>query len=289
MSREHIEYFRPETLAEAVEILGRSPETTGIMAGGTDFMIDLRSGQFKGDRIVDLTGIDELRVLKEEGEFINIGSGVKIEELRQSDLVKAKIPALARAADKFAGLQVRNMATVGGNVGHAAPCGDTHPPLILYGGRAEVVSAASSEMVPVENLFSGPNRSALKPGQIIKRFILRPEAVRFADFQKIGRRKDLAISRVSLAVMIDLDAAGSINLCRVVLGACMPTTRRMPETEEFLKGQKPSAALFKDAAAKMAAEMIAITGRRKSVAYKEPAIQGLLRRMLYPLTREALG
>lgn len=287
MNRERIEYFRPETLAEAVEYLGRSPETTGIVAGGTDFMIDLRSGEFKGDRIVDLTGIDELRVIEEEGGLVSIGSGVKIEELRQSGLINAKVPALARAADNFAGLQVRNMATVGGNVGHAAPCGDTHPPLILYGGKAEVVSASGSELAPVETLFSGPNRSALKPGQIIRRFILKPETVRFAGFQKIGRRKDLAISRVSLAVMIDLDAAGSINLCRVVLGACMPTTRRMPETEEYLMGQKPSAALFKEAAAKMAAEMIAITGRRKSVAYKEPAIQGLFRRMLHPLTREA--
>lgn len=287
MKRDHIGYYRPTCIAEAVEILSRSPESTGIMAGGTDFMIDLRDGKFKGDRLVDVTAIADFGLMQEEGEFVSIGAGVKIEELRRSDLIKAKIPALALAADKFAGLQVRNQATIGGNVGHAAPCGDTHPPLILYGGKAEVVSKDGREMIPVENLFAGPNRSALKPGQLIARFILRPESVRFADFQKIGRRKDLAISRVSLSIMLDLDAGGLISGSRVVLGACMPSTRRMPETEAFMNGHKPESIFFKEAAAKMAAEMIAITGRRPSLAYKEPAIQGLFRRMLHPLTDEA--
>ncbi|MDL2226095.1 FAD binding domain-containing protein [Deltaproteobacteria bacterium OttesenSCG-928-M10] len=287
MNRDHIKYHRPKTVAEAVETLGRSPETTGIMAGGTDLMIDLRDGKFKGDCLVDVTAIEGFGHLREEDGHISIGAGVKIEELRQSELVKTRLPALARAADKFAGLQVRNQATIGGNVGHAAPCGDTHPPLILYGGKAEVVSIKGSETVPVENLFAGPNRSALPPGHLITRFILKPETVHFADFQKIGRRKDLAISRVSLAIMLDLDAGGLISGCRVVLGACMPTTHRMPETEAFMNGQKPDRLLFKEAAAKMAAEMIAITGRRPSLAYKEPAIQGLFRRMLLPLTKEA--
>ncbi len=283
MIREQIEYFRPETLAEAVELVSRSPETTGLVAGGTDLMIDLRAGRFKGDRLVDLTGIPEMSVIEETENGLCLGAGVKIEDLRRQELIRAKAPALALAAERFAGLQVRNQATLGGNVAHAAPCGDTHPALILYTGQAEVVSAAGRELVPVEKLFAGPERSALKPGQILSRFFIRPEKAVFTDFQKIGRRKDLAISRVSLAVMIDLDKRGQISLCRLVLGACMPTTRRMPETEALLLGQKPGPDLFRRAAEHLPAEMIAVTGRRKSLVYKEPAIAGLLWRMLQPL------
>ena len=280
--REHIEYLRPATVDEAVRALAEM-EGAAVIAGGTDMMIDLREGKFKGSRLVDVTTIAEMRGLEDHGEHISIGAGVKIEELRQSALVKEKLPALALAADKFAGLQVRNQGTIGGNVGHAAPCGDTHPPLILYDGLGEVATVGGRELRPVGDLFSGPNRSALKPGELLVRFLAKPEAMTLVDFQKIGRRKDLAISRVSLALGVNLDEAGKINRAKVVLGACMPTTRRMPRTEEFLIGREPQWPVFKEAAALMAEEMIAITGRRASIAYKEPAIQGLMLRMLHPL------
>lgn len=284
--REHIEYHRPLTVSAAVEFLTAS-EGAAVIAGGTDLMIDLREGKFKGSRLVDVTGIAEMREIKNDGGHISIGAAVKIEELRQSPLVREKLPALAQAADKFAGLQVRNQGTIGGNVGHAAPCGDTHPPLILYDGVAEIATADGRQTRPVEELFAGPNRSALKPGELVIRFVLKPERMTHVIFQKIGRRKDLAISRVSLALGINLDGDGKIDRAKVVLGACMPTTRRMPRTEEFLIGREPQWPVFKEAAALMAGEMIAITGRRASIAYKEPAIQGLMLRMLHPLARRS--
>jgi CO/xanthine dehydrogenase FAD-binding subunit len=151
----------------------------------------------------------------------------------------------------------------------------------------ELASAAGNRTVSLGDTLAGPNRSALAEGELIVRFILTPQKARLADFQKIGRRKDLAISRVSLAALLDVDAAGNISAAKVVLGACMPTTRRMPKTEACLVGKKPSWPLFREAAAAMAAEMIEITGRRKSIAYKEPAIQGLFLRMMIPLVKEA--
>lgn len=280
-----IEYFRPAAVAEAVEALRR--EGAAVVAGGTDLMISLREGAFTGDRLVDVTGIEEMRRLAPEGDFISIGAAVKIEELRRNPLTREKLPALALAADVFAGQQVRNMATIGGNVGHAAPCGDTHPPLILYDGFGEVAGPEGRALRPVTGLFAGPERSALQPGELVVRFRLKPEAATLVDFQKIGRRKDLAISRVSLAVLVNVGDGGTIDRCKIVLGACMPTTRRMPRTEAALVGQKPGRALFREAAALMASEMIATTGRRASIVYKEPAIQGLLLRMLEPLLRRA--
>lgn len=283
--RSAIEYVRPKTVEEAIAAL--SGGHAEIIAGGTDIMIDIRSGKIADGVLVDVKGIPELRGIRDEGGRVSIGAAVTIEELRQSPLIREKLPALYKATEKFASLQIRNMGTLGGNVGHCAPCGDTHPPIILYDGEVEVASPAGRRTVPLGDTLAGPNRSALKPDELLVRFSLKPAAARFEDFQKIGRRKDLAISRISLALLVDTDKDGVMRDVRVVLGACMPTTRRMPETEALLTGQKPSWELFRKAAAHMAAEMIAITGRRASILYKEPAIQGLMLRMIVPLVKGA--
>lgn len=281
--RSGIDYCRPANLADAVAAL--SKEGAEIVAGGTDIMIDIRAGWFKGNSLVDVKSIEELRGIHEENDRIVIGSGTTIEEIRQSPLVREKLPVLAKSTERFASLQIRNQATIGGNVGHAAPCGDTHPALIMYDGEVEIASAAGTRTVPLRETLAGPSKSALKHGELLTKFFLKPRKAKLQDFEKIGRRKDLAISRVSLAMLIDTDAQGVMDEVRVVLGACMPTTGRMPETEAILKGNKPNWKLFREAAAHMAAEMIAITGRRKSIYYKEPAIQGLMLRMIVPLVK----
>jgi carbon-monoxide dehydrogenase medium subunit/xanthine dehydrogenase FAD-binding subunit len=284
--RADLEYHRPRTVDEALSYLARPGAR--IIAGGTDLMIDIKSGHFKGKSLVDVSGIEKMSRLRAEDGLISIGAAVKIEEIRKSALVAEKIPALALACDKFAGHQIRNQATIGGNVGHAAPCGDTHPPLILYDGLAEIASWRGRQTRPVGELFAGPNASALNDGELVTRFLLKPDAGNLIDFQKIGRRKDLAISRVSLAVLVALDEKQKVSRAKIVLGACMPTTRRMPQTESALIGQAASLTTFREAAKVMAAEMIAITGRRASLAYKEPAIGGLLLRVLSPLASGSL-
>lgn len=281
--RSAIAYLRPTGVDEAVAALAR--EGAAAVAGGTDLMIDIRAGHFEQGTLVDVKAIPELQGIREENGRVSIGAAAGIEQIRQSPLVREKLPALYKSTEKFASLQVRNTATLGGNVGHAAPCGDTHPPLILYDGEVEIASPAGRRVVPLRETLAGPNKSALKQGELMTRFLLSPRPARLEDFQKIGRRKDLAISRVSLALLVDTDADGVMNEVRVVLGACMPATGRMPETEALLRGKKPDWQLFRDAAAHMANEMIAITGRRKSIYYKEPAIQGLMLRMIVPLVK----
>lgn len=281
--RDNIKYYTPLSVEEAVGFLKKNEGRSAIISGGTDIMIDVRSGKFTGDCLVDISKIQELKELYEDGDNISIGSCVTIETMATSPLLRAKLPAMAQAGINFAGRQIRNTATIGGNVAHASPSGDTQPSLVLYGGTAVVAGPDGMRQVPVEQLFAGANKSALGPCDLIVRFILKPHQAGFQRFEKIGRRKDLAISRVSLALLMDIDAAGFFREARVSLGACKPTTGRMPKTEAFLIGKKPSLEIFKQAAKTMSAEMIEITGRRKSVVYKEPAIEGLLVRMLLPL------
>ncbi|MDR1044437.1 MAG: FAD binding domain-containing protein [Candidatus Adiutrix sp.] len=281
--REHIRYYRPQSVAEAVALLREHSGKSAIINGGTDVLIDVRSGKFTGDCLVDISRIQEIKGVREHDGAIIVGAGVTIEELATSRILQEKLPALALTGINFAGRQIRNVATIGGNVAHASPSGDTQTGLTVYDAVGLVASSEGERTIPVCEMFKGANKSALNDTDLLLHFIIRPCAAKYQHFEKIGRRKDLAISRASLAVLIDQDSDGTINFARVSLGACKPSTGRMPRTEDFLLGKNPRLSVFREAAKSMSAEMIAITGRRKSLAYKEPAIEGLLLRMLIPL------
>jgi CO/xanthine dehydrogenase FAD-binding subunit len=134
-------------------------------------------------------------------------------------------------------------------------------------------------------MAGGPYHCTLRPNELITHFILKPkpEDVEFADFQKIGRRKELAIARMSMAVMVAQESDKSISFIRFALGSCTPTPHRFREIEDLLLEKVPDEILLWEAGRVLAERMIEITGRRSSAVYKEPAIQGLFVRMMYPL------
>jgi len=281
-----VDYIRPQGLGEALDFIKTHGADTTILAGGTDVMIDMRAGVLKSRHLLDVSRLPELRDIKfDNGEF-TIGAGVTITEIGQSETIWRHAPALQKAADRFAGRQVRNIATIGGNVAHCSPCGDTIPPLLIHDAVAVVVSPAGQRNVALEEMAGGPYHCTLRPSELITHFILKPkpEDVEFADFQKIGRRKELAISRMSMAAMARQAGDKSISFIRFALGSCTPTPHRFREIEEMLLDRLPDEKLLWEAGRVLAKHMIEITGRRLSAVYKEPAIQGLFVRLMYPLT-----
>jgi CO/xanthine dehydrogenase FAD-binding subunit len=217
------------------------------------------------------------------GDLLRVGAGVTLSEIYVSPILARFAPALQRSAFSFASQQIRNVATIGGNVAHCSPCGDTVPPLIIHEAKVVLRSAKGERTIPIEALPTGPYMGSILPDEIITHFVLKPKEGVFADFQKIGRRKKLAISRISLAVMAEKDVAGKIAFARLALGSSTPTPRRIDEVEDFLLGKKPSEAVFWEAGKLLASKMIEISGRRPSTVYKESAVQGLLVRVLYPM------
>ena len=280
-----VDYIRPQNLGEALDFIKEHGPDTTILAGGTDVMIDMRAGVLKSRYLLDVSRLPELRDIKFDNGELTIGAGVTITEIGRSEIIGRRAPALQKATDRFAGRQVRNIATIGGNVAHCSPCGDTIPPLLIHDAVAVVVSPAGQRNVPIEEMAGGPYHCTLQPIELITHFILKPkpEEVEFADFQKIGRRKELAISRMSMAAMASKAGDKSISFIRFALGSCTPTPHRFREIEDLLLGKVPDEILLWEAGRILAARMIEITGRRLSVVYKEPAIQGLFVRMMYPL------
>ena len=282
-----IDYIRPQDLDEALNFLsGHGPDTT-ILYGGTDVMIDMRSGTLHSKYLLDISRLSVMREIEVRDNKLTIGASVTINEINASKTIGSYAPALQKATHRFASRQVRNIATIGGNVAHCSPCGDTIPPLLIHDAAAVVVNPRGRRVVTIEEIAGGPYHCTLRPDELITHFILKPKPddVEFSDFQKIGRRKELAISRMSMAAMAGQAGDKSISFIRFALGSCTPTPSRFQEIEEMLLGKKPDEMLLWNAGRLLSERMLDITGRRLSAVYKEPAIQGLFVRMMYPLTR----
>jgi CO/xanthine dehydrogenase FAD-binding subunit len=280
-----IDYIRPQEIDEALDFLSEHGADTTILAGGTDVMIDMRSGSLKSKYLLDISRLSAMRGIEMRENQLAIGAAATINEIGASKTIGRYAPALKKAADRFASRQVRNIATIGGNVAHCSPCGDTIPPLIIHEAEAVVANPMGRRIVTIESIAGGPYHCTLRSDEIITHFILKPKPddADFSDFQKIGRRKELAIARMSMAAMAGQADDHTISFIRFALGSCTPTPSRFPEVEEMLQGRKPDEQLLWEAGRCLAGRMIDITGRRLSAVYKEPAIQGLFVRLMCPL------
>ena len=136
-----IDYIRPQDLDEALNFLsGHGPDTT-ILAGGTDVMIDMRSGTLHSKYLLDISRLSVMREIEVRDNKLTIGASVTINEINASKTIGSYAPALQKATHRFASRQVRNIATIGGNVAHCSPCGDTIPPLLIHDAAAVVVNS----------------------------------------------------------------------------------------------------------------------------------------------------
>lgn len=278
-----LEYVKPETLDEALEFLRDHGRDTRPVAGGTDVLVDIRYGKLRAQYLMDISRLTELKGIALEEEGLSVGAGATISEINSSPLIRRFAPALQKASSTFGSKQIRNTATIGGNVGNASPSADTVPPMIVHEALAVLRDINGQRTLPIEKLFAGPYKSAIHPEELILRFILKPAKGLYNEFQKIGRRKALAIARINMAVLAEKDGEGTFSFIRLALGSSTPTPRRMKEVEDFLMGKRPGLPLLIEGGLKMAEKMIEVSGRRPSTVYKEKAVQGLFVKMLYPM------
>jgi CO/xanthine dehydrogenase FAD-binding subunit len=275
------DYVRPCTIAEAVALLGDPSHRSRPLAGGTDVLVLIRHEKPSFDRVVDISRVPEMKVIERRGDEISVGASVTYTEAAESSLLQEVAGVLVDACLTVGGPAIRNMGTLGGNVANAAACADSVPALVCLDAVAHLASTSGQRSLPVSDLIEGANRAGLRPGELLTHFTFPtpPVAARHA-FTKLGRRNAQAISRLSMAAIGRLDAAGCIDTVRLVPGAAMPNPRRLSEVEALLLGQPPTDDLLLAAGAKTAECMIAVTGRRWSTEYKEIAIQSLAERTL---------
>jgi len=281
MAVEH--YHAPLRLADALEHL-RGGEAT-ILAGGTDLMPQTHSGRVKLARVlVNVRRVPELDGIAREDGAIRIGALATITRIMNDPLVRGHLPILADACDHFASDQLRNAATIGGNVCNASPAGDTLVPLLALDAEAVLASKPDGQVVtrrvPLAAFFTGPGRTVRAPGELLTELrVPPPPAGAVGRFFKFGTRPALDISAISLALAASRDGRALRNV-RIACGAVAPVPMRATATEALLEGAALDVATIARAAASLRDEVRPIDDVRASAWYRRELVHNMFRRIL---------
>ncbi|HWQ17682.1 MAG TPA: xanthine dehydrogenase family protein subunit M, partial [Sulfolobales archaeon] len=245
-----INVFKPHSLTEALHLLEEYGDRSIIIAGGTDVITMLRRGKIKADHLIDISDLDELRYVKIEQGYLKIGSLVTLNEAAENHLIRAWAPLISESARNMGTWQVRNIATVGGNIGRASPAGDLL--LSLYPLEADVllISRSGSRVIPVEKLVTGPGVLNKRPDELIAeiRIDIR-NAHKYHFFKKIGSRVTNIIAVANLAgILWDINKdTREVAGIRIAAGSVAPTPVRLRKTEEFLQHNELSSRTIDEA------------------------------------------
>lgn len=259
----------------------RDNPDAGLMAGGTDLLVKLRSKEIDLKTIICLEKIEELQQIKTEGAQISIGAMASHQQLLDNQAVKSRLECLHQAVAVLGSPPIRHMGTIGGNICTASPAGDTLPPLYVLEAKLELISPAGSRLVPIKEFIYGPGKTALAPMEIIRQLVIELPAPEVkTGYYKVGQRKSLAISVCSLAVYLQQAADGSIAEARLAWGSAGPTVMRFPEVEALIQGRKISLDLLKECGQAVAGMVKPISDLRAGANYRRQLAASLLMRLL---------
>ncbi len=235
-------YLSPATVKEAIEFHCRYSNTARYIAGGTDVIVKLKEGWMEPDYLISLKKIKEMSTLDKNeatGE-LTIGALVTHATLEKSLMIRNEYPIIYDAVSNIGSLQVRNVGTIGGNLINAVPSADGAIPLIALDGTALLHGPAGERSVDVKDLFIEPYKTVLKPGEILKKITIPPQAPQTGSaYIKFGRRAAMELPLIGIGVLLTLDETQTTCAkARICLGVAAPTPMRAFDAENFLTGKE---------------------------------------------------
>lgn len=277
-------FYRPETVEEAIRLYQQAGEAVYV-AGATDVLVANREdARYQGKAVIDLTRVKELCYIKEESDCLRIGAMCTHAQIAADPLINRYAGALAKACGEVGSPQIRNRGTLGGNLANASPAADSFGPLVMLRAQVVLQGAGAARSLPVTELITGPGRSALRDGELIREIVVEKLDASYRQaFYKLGRRQALAISRLTVSAAGQLTADGQIAGLRVALGAAFPRPMMFEDVNSIAEGKQPSAELFHQVAVRLAEKLPEIAGVRASTRYKQPVSQALVQRLLCKL------
>ncbi|MBI2540104.1 MAG: FAD binding domain-containing protein [Deltaproteobacteria bacterium] len=285
-----MDYFEPKTLREAVSLLARYGEKAKVIAGGTDVLVDMK---FKEEPLclVNIKRIPGMSYIREEKGSLRIGALTSIREIETSSLVRRKLPLLWESAHQFASLQIRNTATIGGNVCRASPSGETLAPLLVLEASAVARFSKGEKKLPFTELFLGPGKTLLGAKGLLREIeVPLPSKESRGAYLKHAVRGAMDIAMVGVAVLVTPDGGGKkARDVRIGLGAVAPTPIRAKRAEKALRGKAMARALVEEAARIAASESSPISDQRSSAEYRRWIVETLTRRGLEQSWRAVTG
>ncbi|MGH4121297.1 FAD binding domain-containing protein [Clostridium sp.] len=273
----------PYNLNELVEYLKCADKNTHLLSGGTDLVIEMRNNPLFNGTIVDVKGVKELNYIRIEDDLIKIGANTTFTEIAENDTIKKYASALSEAASNVGSTQIRNVATLAGNVANCAAAADAIPALIALDAEIKIVN--------------GEGKIAIKEVEKILKMLKRDEAIIeiiiplrkncISAFAKIGSRSRVTIAKLNIAVCVN--CTEKINSAVLAVGSLGPIAHRLKSCEKVLLNEQPSIELLAKFKERLAAEVNLEIPGRASLPYKREAIVGLCEDVFYLLFPKTRG
>ena len=280
---EPLEFHQPTSLAEATRIMLDGGPGGYFLAGGTDLVIAMKEKGLVPKYVVDLKRIPSLSGIREEaGGGITIGALTTMREVEISPLIVGRYPFLAQSAAEVGSIQIRNRATIGGNMANATPSADVAPPLLTLDAKAKVAGAGGERVMDLKDFFRGPGQTVAEPGDILTGISIPPQDPRLVgEYIKFSPRDMMDLAYIGVAVTLTL--AESDRRCEsvaIALGAVSPTPMRAPGAEAVLRGKVLTEEHAAEAGLKAAKECSPISDVRSSAEYRRAMVRVNTKRAL---------
>jgi carbon-monoxide dehydrogenase medium subunit len=274
------DYYSPETVEEACGILANLGSDAKVLAVGTDVLSKMKNELMAPKALVSLkkiAGIAEITYVPEKG--VVIGARATHNDLVNSPVLQQKYLSISEAAHTLANNQVRNRGTIGGNLVNAVPSADLPPILIALGAHVTLVGRYGTRILPLEDFFVGPNRTAIEPDEILTEVVIPDQQTTGSAYFKFGLRRSGALAVVGVAVSV-VAVKAHVEQARIVLGAVGPVPMRAKKAEELLAGNVASEAALEEAGRAAAAECRPISDIRGSEEYRRDMVRVFTKRAL---------
>ena len=271
----------PRSIEDCLKLLAERGPEAKLVAGGTDLLPQMKNGLIKPAAVIDLSGVADLRVLRrEDGAGLRVGASVAAREIELDPYTRSTYPALAESGALVGSVQIRNLATVGGNLCNAAPSADMAPPLMALEAEAIIAGPRGRRRVPMADFFTGVRRTVLAPDELLVELIVPAPGPRSGgQYLRHTPRRELDIAVVGVASQVTL-SDGVCRKARIALAAVAPTPIRATAAERALEGQPLTAQQIARAAQLAVEAARPISDQRGSADFRRHLVGVLTRRTL---------
>ncbi|MCF8068992.1 MAG: xanthine dehydrogenase family protein subunit M [Desulfobacterales bacterium] len=275
----NMEFLKPASLEDLFQMTKAHKDEVTFIAGGTNLIPQMERGVESPSLIIDVSDLQEMSTITENGNIISIGGSVTIADIAADSIIKTCAPVLADAALQLGNPLTRNRATIGGNLADASPCADTAPPLMTLEATVHIADVDGNiKDVPISKFYLDYRFTALGRGDVITKISFQKQGKsQKGNFSKIGLRKGSAISVINMAILLDFDH-DTCKQARIAMGSIAATPIRIYKVEELLEGKKINDALIEECGELVKTEISPITDIRGSAEYRTAVAATLLKR-----------
>ena len=271
----------PQSLDDCLKILAQHGAHAKLVAGGTDLLPQMKNGVTRPRVVVDLSGVERVRQIHAgNGQGLRIGAAVTAREIELHSAMRGGYQPIAESGALVGSIQVRNLATVGGNICNAAPSADMAPPLVALEAQAVIAGPKGERRVPVADFFTGVRKTVLAPDEVLVEFVVpAPGAHSGGQYLRHTPRRELDIAVVGVASQLTM-TNGTCTKARIALASVAPTPVRATAAERALEGQAVTPQLIERAATLAVEAAKPINDQRGSVEFRKHLVRVLTRRTL---------